>query len=184
MDEITTTPGTGPGGEDTTTEYPGDDGDSTTAEAITETPEPTAAAFRSRRQLTKAFVHAPPPTHHDVAAQVSFAPLTNGDTEPLISPRSHEIAVQTSIEKYEMRDLRSVRNVATATASTSTSSRRTSSRRNSSRNQSHSQSHSLSHNPRRSRLPALFRFDDEDVKTYSTLGSSRDDEDGDEKKCE
>ncbi|KAH8374701.1 hypothetical protein KR200_004192 [Drosophila serrata] len=179
VDEITTTPG----GEDTT-EEPGEETteDSTTAEAVTETPEPepetTTTAFRSRRQLTKAFVHAPPPTHHDVAAQVSFAALTNGaDTEPLISPRSHEIAVQTSIEKYEMRDLRSVRNVATATASTSTSSRRTSSR-----NQSHSQSHSLSHNQRRRRLPALFRFDDEDIKTYSTLGSSRDDDDADEKK--
>jgi len=174
VDEITTTPA-----EDTETANPGSpEDDSTTAEAITETAEAEQEpTFRSRRrQLTKAFVHAPPPTHSDAAAQVSFAQLTNGDTEPLISPRSHEIAVQTSIEKYELREVgRSVRNAATtttATASTSTSSRRTSSR---------NQSHALN---QRRRFPALFRFDDEDIKTYSTLGSSRDDDDADEKKCE
>ncbi|XP_065723031.2 prion-like-(Q/N-rich) domain-bearing protein 25 isoform X2 [Drosophila suzukii] len=172
VDEITTTPA-----EDTETANPGSpEDDSTTAEAITETAEAEQEpTFRSRRrQLTKAFVHAPPPTHSDAAAQVSFAQLTNGDTEPLISPRSHEIAVQTSIEKYELKEVgRSVRNAATtttATASTSTSSRRTSSR---------NQSHALN---QRRRFPALFRFDDEDIKTYSTLGSSRDDDDADEKK--
>ncbi|EDW97168.1 prion-like-(Q/N-rich) domain-bearing protein 25 isoform X1 [Drosophila yakuba] len=177
VDEITTTPGDG--GEETETTNPGSpEDDSTTAEAITETAEPEQeTAFRSRRQLTKAFVHAPPPTHSDAAAQVSFAQLTNGDTEPLISPRSHEIAVQTSIEKYELKEVgRSVRNAATTTtATTATASTSTSSRRNSSRNQSHA------HGQRR-RLPALFRFDDEDIKTYSTLGSSRDDDDVDEKK--
>ncbi|XP_039490369.1 prion-like-(Q/N-rich) domain-bearing protein 25 [Drosophila santomea] len=177
VDEITTTPGDG--GEETETTNPGSpEDDSTTAEAITETAGPEQeTAFRSRRQLTKAFVHAPPPTHSDAAAQVSFSQLTNGDTEPLISPRSHEIAVQTSIEKYELKEVgRSVRNAATTTtATTATASTSTSSRRNSSRNQSHA------HGQRR-RLPALFRFDDEDIKTYSTLGSSRDDDDVDEKK--
>jgi len=180
VDEITTTPGGET--EETETTNPGspEDDDSTTAEAITETADPEQeTAFSSRRQLTKAFVHAPPPTHSDAAAQVSFAQLTNGDTEPLISPRSHEIAVQTSIEKYELREVgRSVRNAATATTTTTaTASTSTSSRRNSSRNQRHA------HGQRR-RLPALFRFDDEDIKTYSTLGSSRDDDDADEKKCE
>nr|NP_650242.1 uncharacterized protein Dmel_CG7381, isoform A [Drosophila melanogaster]AAF54878.3 uncharacterized protein Dmel_CG7381, isoform A [Drosophila melanogaster]AEW48263.1 FI17111p1 [Drosophila melanogaster] len=178
VDEITTTPGGET--EETETTNPGspEDDDSTTAEAITETADPEQeTAFSSRRQLTKAFVHAPPPTHSDAAAQVSFAQLTNGDTEPLISPRSHEIAVQTSIEKYELREVgRSVRNAATATTTTTaTASTSTSSRRNSSRNQRHA------HGQRR-RLPALFRFDDEDIKTYSTLGSSRDDDDADEKK--
>ncbi|KAH8330333.1 hypothetical protein KR067_001278 [Drosophila pandora] len=183
VDEIPTTSEVPP----TNTETTGGDDDSTTAEAITETtdqPAETVTTIFGRRQLTKAFVHAPPPTHSDAAAQVSFAPLSpliNGDTEPLISPRSHEIAVQTSIEKYELKELgRSVRNVATTTmgggsAHTATASTSTSSRRNSSRNRS------INHS-RRSRLPALFRFDDEDIKTYSTLGSSRDDDDADDKK--
>ncbi|SPP87949.1 blast:Prion-like-(Q/N-rich) domain-bearing protein 25 [Drosophila guanche] len=196
VDEIGTTADPGVGTTDNTSTTNNDDDtsttlnddDDTTEATNTETPteEPTAETpLFFRRQLTKAFVHAPPPpvaapaattTHVDAAAQVSF-PLTNGETEALLSPRSprsHEIAVQTSIEKYELRDLkelgRSVRHVATATASTSTSSRsRSRSRRTSSYNY-------------RRHLPALFRFDDEDIKTYSTLGSSRDDEDGEDKK--
>ncbi|KAH8383764.1 hypothetical protein KR009_010403 [Drosophila setifemur] len=198
VDEIETT--TGPGAEDTetttnagedteTTANAGEDEDSTTAEAITETTEPPAEqefGIFGRRQLTKAFVHAPPPTHSDASAQVSFAPLSplspltnGGETEPLISPRLHEIAVQTSLEGYELQEVgRSVRNAATTTAggARGTTSTSTSSRRTSSRNHSFSQGH------RRRRIPALFRFDDEDIKTYSTLGSSRDDDDGEDKK--
>ncbi|KAH8417616.1 hypothetical protein KR222_002816, partial [Zaprionus bogoriensis] len=132
-----------------------------------------------RKQFSKAFVHASP-THKDAAAQATLSVLTNGDDELLISPRrSREIAVQTSIEKYELKELRrQVRHVATGTgtgngtgtatttASTSVSSRHTSTN---------------THNYRR-RLPTIFRYDNEDIKTYSTFGSSRDDEDGDEKK--
>ncbi|KAH8273172.1 hypothetical protein KR018_008539 [Drosophila ironensis] len=210
VDEISTTPGSG--AEVTTTTIEDEDWTTTTGEGNTETTEQPAesaeslsllsAGILARRQLTKAFVHSPPPpppaqapTHSDASAQVSFAPLSplsnGGDMEPLISPRSHEIAVQTSIEKYELKDFtrsRSVKNASTtttggagahtATASTSTSSRRTSSRNRSVyNNQGQGQIQGY-----RRRLPALFRFDDEDIKTYSTLGSSREDDDGDDKK--
>ncbi|EDW81729.1 uncharacterized protein Dwil_GK10857 [Drosophila willistoni] len=185
-DEITT-PGVDEPATDTTEPNNTEETETTTTTTTTSSSSSTAAATAHRSDTfsssyprilqTKAFVHSPPPPpkYIDASAQVSLSlqlPLTNGEAEGLISPRrrSHEIAVQTSIENYELKDLepRSVRNVGTTTttASTSTSSRRTSTR-------------NLNH---RRRLPALLHFDDEDVKTYSTLGSSRDDDDADEKK--
>lgn len=128
-----------------------------------------------RKQFSKAFIHSSP-THKDFAVQATL-PLTNGDSELLISPRrSREIAVQTSIEKYELKEFvgRQVRNVATATTTASTSA--------SSRLTSTNNTQQLSNYRRR--LPAIFRYDNEDIKTYSTLGSSRDDDDVDDKKCE
>lgn len=147
--------------------------DTTTEAESSGTTVVPARHSRVRKQFSKALVHSSP-THKDFAVQATL-PLTNGDSELLISPRrSREIAVQTSIEKYELKELvaRQVRNVATATttASTSVSSRYTS-------------TNNTQSNYRR-RLPAIFRYDNEDIKTYSTLGSSRDDEDVDDKKCE
>ncbi|XP_060648719.1 mucin-13 [Drosophila nasuta] len=127
---------------------------------------PTSSAL-ARKQFAKAFVHSSP-KHKDAAAQATLSLLHDSDSELLLTPRrSREIAVQTSIEKYELKELGpSVKNVATATTNTSTSSRRTSTN---------------TQNNRR-RLPAIFRYDNEDIKTYSTLGSSRDDDDADDKK--
>ncbi|EDV93259.1 uncharacterized protein LOC6563417 [Drosophila grimshawi] len=169
-DDIETTP------DDNSTETTTVDQETTKDDPNTETTEPetptttilpSSSSKHGRKLFAKAFVHATP-THKDVAAQATLS-LTNGDSELLksIPRRSREIAVQTSIESYELKDLgRSFRNVATATTTTSTSSRRTS---NNTQNY-------------RPRFPAIFRYDNEDIKTYSTLGSSRDDDDLDEKK--
>lgn len=159
--------------------------DTTEAETApnTDTTEPESSATTVlparhsgvRKQFSKAFIHSSP-THKDFAVQATL-PLTNGDSELLISPRrSREIAVQTSIEKYELKEFvgRQVRNVATATTTASTSA--------SSRLTSTNNTQQLSNYRRR--LPAIFRYDNEDIKTYSTLGSSRDDDDVDDKKCE
>ncbi|XP_030370219.1 uncharacterized protein LOC115620881 [Scaptodrosophila lebanonensis] len=176
VDEVTT-PGAEHTTEDTTPEdnTPEDntpeDNETTAATNTETTTEEAATTSALKRQIARVFVHAPPKYQNDAAIQAN-PPLTNGGgsehtvaTPPLAAPRRlREIAVQTSIEGYELRDFgRTVRNVGTATASTSTSSRRT------------------SKNYRRRRLPSIFRFDDEDNKTYSTLGSSRDDDDGDNK---
>lgn len=174
-------PTDGPGTETTvdnenesTTEAEGEPNTDTTEAESSGTTVVPARHPRVRKQFSKALVHSSP-THKDFAVQATL-PLTNGDSELLISPRrSREIAVQTSIEKYELKELvaRQVRNVATATttASTSVSSRYTSTNNTQLSNY-------------RRRLPTIFRYDNEDIKTYSTLGSSRDDDDGDDKKCE
>ncbi|XP_030558911.1 uncharacterized protein LOC115761319 [Drosophila novamexicana] len=172
VDEQSTTPednGTGTTAEDNETTE-------TETEPNPDTTEPESSAttiipdswVREKKQFAKAFVHATP-THKDAAAQATLL-LTNGDGELRLTPRhSREIAVQTSIEKYELKELgRSFRNVATATTTTSTSA---SSRHTSTNTQNY-----------RRRLPAIFRYDNEDIKTYSTLGSSRDDDDVDDKK--
>ncbi|XP_064552949.1 uncharacterized protein LOC135438536 [Drosophila montana] len=172
VDEGSTTPednGTGTTAEDNeTTETETEPNPDTTepeSSATTITPD---SLVREKKQFATAFVHATP-THKDAAAQATLS-LTNGDGELQLTPRhSREIAVQTSIEKYELKELgRSFRNVATATTTTSTSA---SSRHTSTNTQNY-----------RRRLPAIFRYDNEDIKTYSTLGSSRDDDDVDEKK--
>lgn len=181
MDETSTTATSTTAGTETTADNENESTTEGEVEPNTGTTEAESSATtvvparnsRLRKQFSKAFVHSSP-THKDFAVQATL-PLTNGDSELLINPRrSREIAVQTSIEKYELKALvaRQVRNVATATttASTSVSSRYTS-------------TNNTQSNYRR-RLPAIFRYDNEDIKTYSTLGSSRDDEDVDDKKCE
>ncbi|XP_034486183.1 prion-like-(Q/N-rich) domain-bearing protein 25 [Drosophila innubila] len=175
----TTTEGTTEGttaGTTAGTETTADDIETTETEPNTDTTEPDFPVTTiipnsfvpSRKQFAKAYVHASP-THKDASAQATLS-LTNGDSEVLLTPRrSREIAVQTSIEKYELKELgRSVKNAATTTTTTSTS---VSSRHTSTNTQNN-----------RRRLPAIFRYDNEDIKTYSTLGSSRDDDDADDKK--
>lgn len=181
VDETSTPAASTSAGTETTRE---DENESTTEAApTTDTTEAESSATTVlparhsgvRKQFSKAFIHSSP-THKDFAVQATL-PLTNGDSELLISPRrSREIAVQTSIEKYELKEFvgRQVRNVATATTTASTSA--------SSRLTSTNNTQQLSNYRRR--LPAIFRYDNEDIKTYSTLGSSRDDEDVDDKKCE
>lgn len=142
--------------------------EATEPESITTTirTEEQTGWAREKKQFTKAFLHATP-THKDAAAQATL-PLINGDNEPLLlTPRrSREIAVQTSIEQYELKELgRSFKNAATATTTTTTTA----------------STNSINN---RRRLPAIFRYDNEDIKTYSTLGSSRDDDDIEDKKCE
>ncbi|TDG49000.1 hypothetical protein AWZ03_004485 [Drosophila navojoa] len=140
--------------------------ETTEPESITTTirTEEQASWAREKKQFTKAFLHATP-THKDAAAQATL-PLINGDSEPLLlTPRrSREIAVQTSIDQYELKELgRSFKNAATATTTTTTTA-------------------STNSTNNRRRLPAIFRYDNEDIKTYSTLGSSRDDDDIEDKK--
>ncbi|ALC45929.1 CG7381 [Drosophila busckii] len=134
---------------------------------ITTEAEPSVSFVREKKYFTRAFI-ANTPTHRDAAAQASLT-LINGDRELLLTPRrSREIAVQTSIDNYELELAElapTVRDVGTTTVTVSNSgsagSRRTS-------------THAL--NIQRRHLPAIFRFENEDVRTYSTLGSSRDDE--------
>ncbi|KAM8705140.1 hypothetical protein ACLKA7_009580 [Drosophila subpalustris] len=168
--EITagTTAGTETTAEDTETTETEPNTDTTEPDSTLTTIIPTSSA-PARKQFSRASVHATP-THKDASAQATLS-LTNGDSELLLTPRrSREIAVQTSIDKYELKELgRSVRNAATTTTTTSTS---VSSRHTSTNTQNN-----------RRRLPAIFRYDNEDIKTYSTLGSSRDDDDVDDKKC-
>lgn len=87
-------------------------------------------------------VHVETPQHHRYS-------------EPIPAKKSREIAVQTSIEAFELKLLApKTKNVGTVTtASTSSSSRRPSKQR---------------------RRPAQFRFDD-DEKTFSTLSNTDDD---------
>ncbi|XP_073816208.1 uncharacterized protein isoform X2 [Musca autumnalis] len=93
--------------------------------------------------------------HRDAATEIDFASVYAKEQQKEQEKRSREIAVQTSIETFELKFLAPrTKNVGTVTtASTSSSSRRASKQR---------------------RRPTQFRFDD-DEKTFSTVSNTDDD---------